>query len=265
MLDIRSKSISELSRIGPSVIRVLEGSRVAHGCCTSDSLEDACRDAGVDVEEIAALVQHAESVSHAAIDRDDEFDAMSLAALCDHIVRKHHAYTREADRDVATLIRSVCSVHGIEHPELSTIQRVFGSLALILENHLLKEERVLFPYIALMESSLNFGKPVPAAPFGSIAEPIRVMLSDHEAVNGSISEIRRLSGDLMVPEGACNGYRALYAAIDDLEKDLRQHIHLEDDLLFPKAMEMEMTGVPIDPNRVDENKPGLPIIQPRHH
>ena len=123
---------------------------------------------------------------------------------------------------------------------------------------------MLFPYIALMESSLNFGQPIPPAPFGSTRNPVKVMVEEHDAAGEHLREIRKLSNHFAVPSDACSTYKSLYQALEEFEGDLHQHIHLENNILFPKAVRMESEGVPADPNRMDEVKCGLPVLQPEH-
>jgi regulator of cell morphogenesis and NO signaling len=109
---------------------------------------------------------------------EPDFSNMSLAALCDHIVRRHHEFTRAENARIAALLEKVCGVHGDNHGELLEIEAIFTILRNELEEHMLKEERMLFPYISLMESSLDFRVPVPAAPFGTTRNPVAVMMRE---------------------------------------------------------------------------------------
>ena len=116
---------------------------------------------------------------------------------------------------------------------------------------------MLFPYISLMESSLNFGQAVPPAPFGSTKNPVKVMVEEHDAAGEHLREIRRLSNHFAIPDDACITYKTLYGALEEFEKDMHQHIHLENNILFPKAIEMEGSGKPADANRMDDVECGL--------
>jgi regulator of cell morphogenesis and NO signaling len=196
---------------------------------------------------------------------DSELREMSMAALCDHIVRRHHRYIREEDERITNLLERVCAAHEGEYPELLAIQRTFGALRLELENHLLKEEKTLFPFIALMESSLALGRPVPHSPFGSTRNPVAVMLKDHDAAYEFLRAIRRLSNDLAVPGDASASFATLYRSIRDFEEDLHKHTHLEDDILFPKAIDMEIKGIRAIPDLQVESKRSLPVHNPKHH
>lgn len=257
----REKTVGQLAVESLAFINAFEKLGIDY-CCGGDlSLEDACRNAGIDVDRVAEIV---DELGYSPA-RENGFNSMSLAALCDYIVRRHHVFTREAGERISGLLEKVCAAHGNKHSELLTIQKKFGALRLELENHLLKEERMLFPYIAFMEGSLCFGRPLPAAPFGSTSEPIDVMLAEHDTAGAFLRDIRSLSDNFATPADACRSYKMLYAAFEQFELDLHIHIHLENNLLFPKALEMERSGQTADPNRVDDVRSDLPVINPKHH
>ena len=265
MLIEKTKTVGELAVENPAATRVFEKLGIDYCCGGHLSLDEACQNAGVTITEVSELLENAKiDLSQTSVSAED-FTQMSLAALADYIVRKHHTFTREENGRITTLLEKVCAAHGANHAELYKIQGIFGALRLEIENHLLKEERMLFPYIALMESSLNFGQPIPSAPFGSTRNPVAVMVSEHDAAGEQLREIRKLSNHFEVPADACPTYKSLYKALEEFEKDLHQHIHLENNILFPKAVKMESEGEMSDPNRVDELKCGLPVLQAEHH
>ena len=237
-----SKTVAEYAIEHPSSKRVFEKLKIDYCCGGKISLEEACNKNDVSVDELAQLLQ-AEEARDVSADFEPDHAGMSLASLADHIVRKHHVFTRDEDARVAALLDKVCSVHGHHNPKLLEIQMIFGTMRLELENHMLKEERMLFTYIALMESSLAFGLPVLPAPFGTTRNPVRVMMSEHDTAAEQLRAIRELSDDFQPPEWACATYRTLLEALEGLEKDLFRHIHLENNILFPKAIEMEEKGV----------------------
>ena len=137
------------------------------------------------------------------------------------------------------LLAKVCGVHGQSHPELFHIQTQFGKLRADLEPHMLKEEHVLFPYITLLEQTKVQNAPAPSAPFGTVRNPVRMMMSEHDAAGDILRAIRQASSDFTVPPDACISYQTLYRALKELEADLHQHIHLENNILFPQAVEIE--------------------------
>lgn len=257
MLIDKTKTVRDLAVENPAATRVFEKFKIDYCCGGHISFEEACQNAGVEMNQVSEMLEKAAGGSDQNNISDTDFTKMSLASLADYIVRKHHTFTRDENARITALLEKVCSVHGENHRELFDIQKIFGALRFEIENHLLKEERMLFPYIALMESSLNFGQTIPPAPFGSAKNPVKLMVAEHDAAGEHLREIRRLSNHFAVPEDACITYQTLYGALEDFEKDLHQHIHLENNILFPKAVEMEANGKPADANRMDEVKCGL--------
>jgi regulator of cell morphogenesis and NO signaling len=129
--------------------------------------------------------------------------------------------------------------HGEQHPETRQIQRLFVALVEELTTHMLKEEQILFPYIEKMEQAADAGKPIPPAFFGSVAGPIAHMVADHDDAGSVLDSIRSEANDYVPPEDACGTFRALYTLLLDFEKDMKRHVHLENNILFPRAIELE--------------------------
>ena len=168
-----------------------------------------------------------------------DWQTSSQAELIAHIVQKHHVFTREELERLDALLAKVCGVHGQNHPELFHIQDQFGKLRGELEPHMLKEERVLFPYIVQMEEAAVANQPLPSPPFGTVRNPVRVMMAEHDAAGYILGRMREASSDYAVPADGCISYKTLYSALAALEVDLHQHIHLENNILFPRAAELE--------------------------
>ena len=265
MLIDKNRTVRELAVDNPAATRVFEKLKIDYCCGGNLSLEEACRNANVEIGQVSEMLENANSNSAEISVSENDFTKMSLASLADYIVRKHHSFTREENARITDLLEKTCNAHGANHNELFQIQKIFGALRLEIENHLLKEERMLFPYIALMESSLNFGLPIPPAPFGSTQNPVKVMVSEHDAAGEHLREMRNLSNQFAVPADACTTYKTLYSALEEFEKDLHRHIHLENNILFPKAIEMEAACVPAEANRMDDVKCGLNVHNAKHH
>jgi len=140
---------------------------------------------------------------------------------------------------IEALAAKVVGVHGNNHPELLTVQELFATLSDELAVHLMKEEQILFPHILRMEESLLEGEPAPPAMFGTVMNPIRMMMQEHDGAGGALRALRKVTSDYKVPDDACISYRTLYDALQEFEKDLHQHIHLENNVLFPRASAME--------------------------
>jgi regulator of cell morphogenesis and NO signaling len=205
-------------------------------CCGGNRpMADACRERGVDSQAVAAAVEAATAQADTG---GQPFNAWELDALIGHIVATHHRYIREAVPSMLAHTRKVADVHGERHPEVRKIAAAFEGVAEELMSHMAREEQVLFPYITALVSA-GRGGPVPRAPFGTVANPIRMMEREHQAAGDEMAGIRQASGGYALPEDACMTYKVTYQELAAFEADLHQHVHLENNILFPKALELE--------------------------
>jgi regulator of cell morphogenesis and NO signaling len=163
----------------------------------------------------------------------------SLAALMEHIVERHHAFCRQEVARLSSLFKEVIASHGKEHPELKRSEVLFGAMAKDLLMHLVKEEQTLFPYIARVEETVRQKAAVSWPPFGTVENPIRMMVLEHDQTDEELKEIRRLSNGYTPPSDASDRCVALYDGLAAFERDMRDHIHAEDRVLFPRAVSME--------------------------
>jgi regulator of cell morphogenesis and NO signaling len=161
-----------------------------------------------------------------------------LVDLVSHIVEIHHTFARSELARLFTLADTVTTKHVARHPELTRVQELVCALADDLLPHMLKEERLLFPYLVSLETQ-SAGGPRTIPPFGSVTRPIDAMHAGHDIQIALLGELRKITGGYAVPSDACNAYRALYEGIAALDRDLLEHIHLEDHLAFPRAEELE--------------------------
>jgi len=234
-----TKTVRELAVEVPNATRVFEKLGIDYCCGGKKPLGEACNTAGLQVEEVLKAL---ETARPSAVSEYD-LPSGSLAELIDHIVRTHHKFTRDEIARLQALLEKVCSVHGERHPELLSIRQVFSGLAQELTLHLMKEENVLFPYIIRMEEAVVQKDPVLPPPFGTVQNPVRMMMQEHDSAGGALRQIRAASSNFAVPADACISYRTLYQALEGFEADLHQHIHLENNILFPRAVEMEESAV----------------------
>lgn len=232
-----TRTVREFAIEIPNATRVFEKMKIDYCCGGNQPLNEACNQAGLRVEEVIQLLSQAELTGPASDGSD--IQSQPLAQLANYIINKHHVFTREELERLTALFEKVCSVHGVNHPELLEIQSEFQTLKAELEPHMLKEERILFPYIARMESVIVENAPPPFPPFGTVRNPVAAMVREHDGAGEILKRIRDLSVNFVVPENACFSYRTLYNALEGLEADLHQHIHLENNVLFPRAVEME--------------------------
>jgi len=232
------KTVRELALENPAATRVFEKLGIDYCCGGNRSLEEACRAANLPMDEVLDSLEVAEQ-SARAVQKDHNWPTELLADLIAHIINTHHKYTREEIARLGPLFDKVCSVHGKNYPELLQIRATFQGLAQELTMHMMKEEMVLFPYIVRMEESVIQKEPVLPSPFGSVQNPISMMEHEHDAAGDALRAMRGASGGYAAPPDACISYQTLYKALATFEADLHQHIHLENNILFPRAIEME--------------------------
>lgn len=237
MLD-PTKTVRELALEIPNATRIFEKMKIDYCCGGNKSLDDACAIAGVEVGELERLFAEATKTAAPANGTLD-FQKLTLTDLIGHILAKHHVYTKEEMARLQLLIAKVIAAHGMNHPELTHMGELFQRLCDDLTPHMAKEENVLFPYIEELEASILQNRPGPFAPFGTVKNPIRMMMMEHDTAGDLLREMRALSSDYAVPADGCISYQTLYQALEAFEKDLHQHIHLENNILFPRVIEME--------------------------
>ncbi len=227
------KTVRELALETPNATRVFEKFGIDYCCGGKRSLAEACSSAGLQASEVLKALEAEGSCPAESAPPD------SLAGLAEYIVRKHHKFTREEIARLQALLAKVCSVHGTKHPELLTIQELFAGLSQELTMHLMKEENVLFPYIIRMEEAIRKHEGFRRPPFGTVQNPVRMMSQEHDGASEVLRKIRKESNTFNAPADACSSYRTLYEALQGFEADLHQHIHLENNVLFPRAIEVE--------------------------
>lgn len=237
MNSLETKTVRDLAVEIPGATRVFEKLGIDYCCGGMRSLTEACAAAGITFDEVMKSLQT--EIASSEKSTEPEFQKATLEMLIKHIVGKHHEFTRLEIARLKALLEKVCTVHGGNHPELFKIQTLFYELAADLEMHMAKEERVLFPYVVRMEAAATQNVPLFVPPFGTVANPVRMMMLEHDRAGELLKEIRTLSSNYTSPSDGCISYQTLYTALDELEKDLHQHIHLENNILFPRAVEME--------------------------
>jgi regulator of cell morphogenesis and NO signaling len=238
MTVMTAKTVREVAVENPAATRVFERFGIDYCCGGNHPLEQACQRAGVSFDEVVDSLEMEKEMARSAKQVHD-WQSEPLSALITHIKHTHHKYTREETVRLAALLQKVCSVHGKNHPELLAIRETFAGLSQELMNHLMKEEMVLFPYIERMEESVIQRELVLPGPFGSVQNPVAMMEHEHDSAGAALRSIRKASNDFAPPVDACISYQTLYKALADFEADLHQHIHLENNILFPRAIAME--------------------------
>lgn len=218
----------------PARARVFEEFDIDYCCGGKRTLGDACAQRGIDP---AVVVRRLEAVDAGPLQSGENWAIAPAGELCDHIVASHHAFLRRELPRVRRLVEKIARVHGDRHPELVKLSQVYQSFASDLDCHMDKEEQVLFPIIKrLADADMK--------PSRNILAPVRVMEAEHDEAGHALALMRQLTNGFQPPEDACNTYRAAFAGLQDIEIDLHQHVHLENNVLFPQLEQMVAIGAP---------------------
>ena len=230
-------TVREVALDMPESTRLFEQLKIDYCCGGDRPLTEACASAGLDFSQVMELLANVKQ-SNTATNVID-FQKLSLSELIAHILETHHVFTKSEMDRLEELTNKVINAHGENHPELIRVRELLQLLFNDLKPHMFKEEQVLFPYVVAMDQARLQGRPVPFPPFGTVKNPIRMMMMEHDGAGDLLRDLRVVTKDYKVPADGCMSYQALYRALEDFEKDLHQHIHLENNLLFPKAAEVE--------------------------
>lgn len=233
-----AKTVREVALQHPGATRIFEKLGIDYCCGGNRSLEEACEKANVPAFLVLDTLEMAENENRAK-KADRDWQTEPLSELIAHIEKTHHKYVREETVRLTALLDKVCGVHGKNHPELLQIRSVFAGLGQELTMHMMKEERILFPYIVRMEEAVIQKEPILPAPFGTVENPTRMMEHEHDSAGQALREMRKVSSDYKAPADACVSYKTLYQVLQEFEADLHQHIHLENNILHPRAIAME--------------------------
>lgn len=231
-------TVRDIALQTPEATRVLEKLGIDYCCGGHRPLAEAVADSNLTVEEVIRAIEGAknDTAERTAV---TDWQKASLTALVEHINATHHVFVKTEAPRIQALAAKVAGKHGPNHPELEQVKETFDALADELASHLMKEEEILFPYIAAIEQSQSTGEPLPHSCFGTVQNPIRMMFLEHDNAGDSLKQLRQLTSNYTVPADGCISYKTLYEALAGFEADLHQHIHKENNILFPRAIAME--------------------------
>lgn len=233
--DLTQRTVGELAVEVPNSIRIFEAWKIDYCCGGRTPLADACAAAGKRVEDFLAELERSAAVPDAMRDWSGD----TLGAMSSNIVAIYHVYTREELQTLEPLANKVLSVHGERRPELALVVGLLGDLTNDMLPHMLKEEQVLFPYVGQLEQAATAGRPAPTPFFGTVKNPVRMMMLEHDRVGDLLSRLRAATDDYTPPESACFSYRELYRRLAELEQRTHEHVHVENNLYFPRAIALE--------------------------
>jgi len=231
-----TETVREIALNQPSSIRVFEQFGIDYCCGGRKPLAVACTEQNIETGSLLAALEAAAEKPDAGT---KDWASASLESLVEHITSTHHEYVKRELPRLDTLAKKVVARHGSTHAEVAEIQAALATLDSELTQHLAKEETVLFPYIAKLERAQANGDSRPHGCFGTVANPIAMMTQEHDAAGTLLAEIKQLSSGFTPPQDACTTFHAFYDGLKEFEQDLHQHIHLENNILFPRAIEME--------------------------
>jgi len=237
MTDLRNATIGELVAEDYRRAEVFKKFGLDFCCGGGRSVTDSCKKHHLDE---TALIKALEEIEKESTSPEQDYNKWNADVLVEHIIKVHHTYVESNIPLIREFSQKVAKVHGGANPEEIEIAELFDALSLDLLMHMKKEEMILFPYIKLLANDNGLHQ---QPPFGTVANPIRMMENEHEIAGDLMKEIRKLSNDYTPPAHACNTYRVLYAKLDEFESDLHQHIHLENNILFPKALQLEQKNL----------------------
>jgi regulator of cell morphogenesis and NO signaling len=228
--------VRDIALSNSSARQVLEDARVDYCCGGGKSLNEACLHAGVSAEEI---LQRLRENSRHVDPSDSNWTSAPLSALTAYVKSHHHSYVRQAILRIIPLLEKVNAKHGSHQPELVEIDSLFRAVANEMTSHMQKEEMILFPFIDDLDRAAKNKAPLESPFFQTVRNPIHAMMKEHDAAGDLVKQIRNSISDYLPPEDACTSYKALFQALQEFEGDLYQHVHLENNILFPRAVELE--------------------------
>jgi regulator of cell morphogenesis and NO signaling len=219
----------------PGAARVFEKYHIDYCCRGGTTLSEACASEDVDLREVVTEIEQLSRTRDSS--EEVNWSEASLTELADHIVDTHHRFLSTELPRISGLIGKTVNAHGDKRPELSKVAETFRLMREELESHMAKEENILFPAIRTLETrhdSVSF-------PFGSVANPIGMMEHEHDDAGSALRRLRELTENFTPPRDACPTYRAMLDSLQNLEQDLHRHIHKENNILFPRAKELEQS------------------------
>ncbi len=236
-MDIQPETqIAQVASAHPATIRVFQRHGVDFCCGGKRPLSEVCGEKGIAFENLRHELSAAIAGSPAS---ERSWRDAPLAELVAFIVDRYHQWLKDELPRLAQMMKKVLAVHGERHPDLQGVGQTFEAILGEIAPHMMKEERVLFPYITQMDGLAQKGEALAGSPFGSVRNPIGSMEQDHEVLGQLLLELRQQTGDFTSPEDACNTYRGLFHGLTEMEGELHEHIHLENNVLHPRSIALE--------------------------
>lgn len=235
IVDKTNKSVGEYVAEDYRIAEVFEKHGIDFCCGGQIPLVDACREKGIDSAEIKRKINN---VLRTAVAPGKDYANWDLSFLIDYIVNTHHAYLNKNNNQIKHYVQKIAEVHGANHPELIEIAAIFGKIVSDLSGHLQEEEEVLFPLIKGAEAAVKSGGKPDVTNCEGIKDSLEKLTKEHEEIGDGIHAIRHLAKDYEIPGDACNTFAVAYQKLQEFENDLHKHVHLENNVLFLKAIQL---------------------------
>jgi regulator of cell morphogenesis and NO signaling len=230
--SILDTTVGQLVTERPSRAKIFESFGIDYCCGGKKPLAKACAEKGIDPNTVAGILT---AFDEQRPETETDWSTRTMTELADHIEATHHAYLKQELPRVEALAEKVANRHGDHGPQLFELFQVFNGFKAELVSHMWKEEQVLFPLVRRLDS----GDHAAASHCGSVQNPIRVMMQEHDDAGDAMARMRQLTDNYTPPADACNTYRALFDSLKQIEQDMHRHVHKENSILFPKAVEAE--------------------------
>ncbi len=208
-------------------------------CCKGQrSISEVCKKNNINPN---SLLHELNEVMNIAGGESIDYNSWPLDLLADYVEKKHHRYVENKTPIIIEFLNKLCKVHGVSHPELFEITELFKGSAQDLAAHMKKEELILFPFIRKMAEAKLQNRDIATPHFGTVENPVEMMKTEHEVEGDRFRQIATLTDNYTPPTDACNTYKVTFAMLEEFEKDLHTHIHIENNIMFPRAIALEKT------------------------
>ncbi len=233
--DISGSTIGEIVAGDYRTAKVFETHKIDFCCGGNVALAAACKTKGID---LAAIKRELDAVKSTPVERSQNYASWELPFLADYIVNAHHTYLKENTGQIAAYCQKIAGVHGPRHPELIKIAAIFDKIAVDMAAHLREEEEVLFPAVKRAHATGKAGAAPAAKDIETIKTSLRRLSREHEEIGDAVHTIRHFANEYAIPGDACNTFVVTYQKLEEFEDDLHKHVHLENNILFPKAAQL---------------------------
>ena len=234
-MNTSERTIGEIVAADYRTAQVFENHGIDFCCGGNVALAATCTEKGLD---LAAITRELDAVKNGPVERSQNYAAWELPFLADYIINAHHTYLKENTGQIAAYARKIAGVHGAHHPEVIEIATIFDKIAVDMAAHLREEEEVCFPAIKRTYATRRAGSAAEANDIETIQTSLQKLSQEHEGIGDAVHTIRHLAKEYAIPGDVCNTFMVTYQKLKEFEDDLHKHVHLENNILFPKAAKL---------------------------